>query len=125
MRRMFRIFGVLALMAIFATAAYAFTAQNTVAGSNAGIGNGQIDGYDVTGVHYSLSGDRLAYVMFTVNPNNAHSVNVKFTGPGASGTSYISGSATAPCGAGPVGSQWTCKINEPATVTGVEITAAQ
>ena len=52
MRRSLRIVITLAIMAIFATGAYAFTAPNSVPPSNAGFGGDGINGYDVTGVHY-------------------------------------------------------------------------
>lgn len=49
---------VIALVALVMAATYAFTASNTVPGSQAGSGNGAISGYAVSNIHYTIdSGD--------------------------------------------------------------------
>ena len=50
-----RTFGILIVAAALATGAYAFTATNTVPGSNAGSGSGTISGYTVSGIAYTLN----------------------------------------------------------------------
>src|SRR5690554_5102669 len=52
--RFLRTFGVMLLLFILATAMYAFTAENTVNESKAGIGDGEISGFTVSDVSYTL-----------------------------------------------------------------------
>ena len=54
MRRSSRVVITLAIMAIFATGAYAFTAANSVPESSAGFGGAAITGYAVSDIHYTL-----------------------------------------------------------------------
>jgi len=54
-----------AAAALVAPAAYAFTASNTVPGSNAGSGSGSISGYTVSNVSYTLA---------AANPSNVDKV---------------------------------------------------
>src|SRR4051794_28038717 len=57
--------------AIVAPAAYAFTASNTVPGSNAGSGAGSISGYTVSNVAYTLNAanpQNVDQVAFTIAP---------------------------------------------------------
>lgn len=54
MRRKLRLLAVLAVMGIFATGAYAFTAANNVPESSAGFGGNQIKGYVVSDIQYTL-----------------------------------------------------------------------
>jgi hypothetical protein len=51
---MIRVSIVLAIMAVLATSAYAFTAANNVPASSAGFGGAAISGYDVSDIHYTL-----------------------------------------------------------------------
>jgi|SRR5581483_10573692 len=44
---------VIALVALVMAATYAFTASNTVPGSQAGSGSGAISGYSVSNIHYT------------------------------------------------------------------------
>jgi hypothetical protein len=76
-----------ALAAFVSVAAYAFTATNTVPGSNAGDGSGTISGYTVSGIAYTLNTTdptKVDKVAFTLNAA-ASSVKVKAV---ASGTTY-------------------------------------
>ena len=60
-----------AVAAIAAPAAYAFTAANTVPGSNAGSGLGTISGYTVSNVAYTLNAanpQNVDQVAFTIAP---------------------------------------------------------
>jgi hypothetical protein len=50
-----RILLVIALVALATAATYAFTASNTVPGSNAGSGSGAISGYTVSNIHYQAN----------------------------------------------------------------------
>ena len=49
-----RFLGTMLLTLLFAVSAYAFTAQNTVDASNEGDGSGEITGYAVSNVAYTL-----------------------------------------------------------------------
>ncbi len=62
---------VLGLFAILAVAAYGFAAQNTVEDSYAGDGTGDIFGFDVTNIDYSLGVDpaTIDQVEFDLTPN--------------------------------------------------------
>jgi hypothetical protein len=51
-RKMTRSLVVIVLALLVAAATYAFTASNTVPGSNAGSGSGAISGYTVSNIHY-------------------------------------------------------------------------
>jgi hypothetical protein len=58
------------LAGLFATAAFAFTASNTVPDSKAGDGSGAITGYTVSAIHYSLNatdGTKIDQVSFTLD----------------------------------------------------------
>jgi len=60
-----------AAAALVAPAAYAFTASNTVPGSNAGSGSGSISGYTVSNVSYTLNSSNpqnVDQVAFTISP---------------------------------------------------------
>jgi len=64
-KRSSRVLLVTLLLFVLAGATYAFAADNTVADSFAGDGEGGISGYDVTNIHYTLA----------VNPENIGSVS--------------------------------------------------
>lgn len=64
-RRAITIFTTLIVSLVFATAAFAFAAANTVPDTTAGDGSGAISGYTVTNVHYNLN---------ATNPGNVDSV---------------------------------------------------
>jgi hypothetical protein len=67
-----RILGALVVAAALATGAYAFTATNTVPGSNAGSGSGAISGYTVSAVAYQLNATTpsdIDSITFTLNAN--------------------------------------------------------
>jgi hypothetical protein len=62
---------------------YAFMASNTVAATNAGVGQGAISGYDVSAVSYNLvtnalvpGGTYIQTVSFTLTPGDALAKNV-------------------------------------------------
>jgi hypothetical protein len=60
-----------AVAAVIAPAAYAFTASNTVPGTNAGSGSGAISGYTVSNVAYTLNASNpqnVDQVAFTISP---------------------------------------------------------
>jgi len=91
---------------MFATAAYAFAASNTMpATSNAGEGEVVIGGYTVSGVTYTYS---------TANPSQISSV--AFTIAPAAGKASVSlisgvGGTLQACVAGCSGTSWTCGIS--------------
>jgi hypothetical protein len=69
-----RVVGLGAVIAVLASASYAFTATNTVPDSNAGFGSGTISGYTITNVAYALDGtdpSKLASASFTISPATA------------------------------------------------------
>jgi hypothetical protein len=62
---------VLGLFAILAVAAYGFAASNTVEDSNAGDGEGLIEGFDITDIDYTLDNANPGFineVTFTIDP---------------------------------------------------------
>jgi hypothetical protein len=79
----------LAALVLFAgvlgSAAYAFTASNTVPGSAAGSGAGAISGYTASAVSYSLNATNpgnIDQVAFTLNPTAAGTVKIKLAAAG-------------------------------------------
>ncbi len=64
--RMRVLLAAIAAMAV-GSAAYGFTAANTVPGTNAGDGSGTISGDTVSNVHYTLSGTNATGVSFTLS----------------------------------------------------------
>ncbi len=67
--RKFRYLAALIAAVCIAAGVYAFTATNTVPGSNAGAGSGAISGYTVSGIAYTLGATPtdLASVAFTLD----------------------------------------------------------
>lgn len=102
-RRMnLRLMLALAIIAILATAAYGFAATNTIAdGGHAGDGSGEISGYHVTNVAYTLAANptKLAGAAFDLD---AAATTVKVTlDDGTSWTDCSHGAAF----------HWTCDIS--------------
>jgi hypothetical protein len=72
-RKRNRYLAAVAIAAIVAPAAYAFTAANTVPSSSAGSGSGAISGYTVSGVSYTLNASNpqnVDQVAFTISPTS-------------------------------------------------------
>ncbi len=111
-----RLLVILAIIAIMATAAYGFAASNTVPTSRAGDGSGQISGYKVSGIHYTMdnaSPANISAVAFTLN-QPASTVQVKLMSSGDTWHACSpTGSATAPA------TDWTCS-----NITGVTVVDA-
>jgi hypothetical protein len=57
-----RLAGTMLLAVLFAVAAYAFTASNTVPATKAGDGSGNITGYTVSGITYTLRAADPSYI---------------------------------------------------------------
>jgi hypothetical protein len=75
-----------ALAAFLASGAYAFTASNTVPGSQAGAGSGAISGYTATSVQYALDATtptNVNSVSFTIAPATTSAVRVQLASGGA------------------------------------------
>jgi hypothetical protein len=105
--RMSRLFMIVTVMLVFATAAYAFAAANTVPATVAGDGSGAISGYTVSAVVYNLN---------TTTPSNIDSVD--FTLSGAASTVKIGlGGGFYDC-TNASGNDWTC------TTTGAAVAPA-
>ncbi len=88
-----------ALMAILAAGAYAFTAANTVPGSNAGSGSGAVSGYTATNISYALTAadpSTIDTLTFTIAPTTASTVKVK-AGTTASWKTCTNSSGTITC----------------------------
>jgi hypothetical protein len=71
---------------VLASAAYAFTASNTVDSSQAGHGAQSISGYSATGVQYGLNAttpSNIDSVSFTLNPTTAATVKVQLVTSGS------------------------------------------
>lgn len=74
------------LAGILASAAYAFTAANTVPGSTAGSGAGAISGYTATAVTYTLNGTtptNIDSVAFTIAPTTTAAVKIQLAAAGS------------------------------------------
>jgi hypothetical protein len=72
-RKRNRYLAAVAIAAIVAPAAYAFTAANTVPSSSAGSGSGAISGYTVSSVSYTLNASNpqnVDQVAFTISPTS-------------------------------------------------------
>ena len=72
--------------AVLGSAAYVFTASNTVPATSAGAGPGTISGYTASSVAYSLNATNPAnidQVSFTLNPTAAGTVKIKLAPAGA------------------------------------------
>jgi hypothetical protein len=82
------------LTGILASAAYAFTATNTVPGSQAGSGVGTISGYTATNVAYTLNATtptNIDSVAFTISPTTTSAVKIQLA---AAGTWYSCANAS-------------------------------
>lgn len=87
-RRMLTVVATVAVSLVFATAAFAFAAANTVPATTSGDGSGAITGYTITGVSYVLNATNpgnIDSVTFTINPTAAATVKIQLV---ASGTWY-------------------------------------
>jgi hypothetical protein len=85
-RRQRRFWTVAVLAGVFASAAYAFTAANTVPATNAGSGSGAISGYTATNVTYTLNAtnpQNLDQVAFTISPSTTATVKVQLVSGGS------------------------------------------
>jgi len=86
-RRRQRRFVLVAIVAgVFASAAYAFTAANTVPASNAGSGSGAITGYTASNVTYTLNAanpQNLDQVAFTISPTTTATVKAQLVSGGS------------------------------------------
>jgi len=75
-----------ALAAFLASGAYAFTASNTVPGTQVGAGSGTISGYTATNVQYTLDATtptNVNAVAFTIAPATTSAVKVQLSSGGA------------------------------------------
>ena len=85
-RRKRRLAAAAVIACIFASAAYAFTATNTVPNSNAGSGSGTISGYTATAVTYTLNATNPQnedQVAFTIAPTTTATVKVQLVSGGS------------------------------------------
>lgn len=95
---------------VLATAAYAFTASNTVPASRAGDGAGTISGYTVSAVAYSLSASdptRIDKTTFTLDAAATAPVKAKLV---SSSTTYTDCTNTG-------GNNWSCDFSPDVAVT--------
>lgn len=98
------------LTLLFATAAYAYTASNTVPASNAGDGSGAVSGYTVT----------LGSPLYTLDASNPTLIkSVAFTLNTAASTVYVSVTGAAPYQSCAIagGTSVTCTFASEPTVT--------
>lgn len=71
---------------IVASSAYAFTASNTVPGSNAGFGQQGISGYSASNISYALDASNpqnIDSVTFTITPSTTTTVKVQLVTGGS------------------------------------------
>jgi hypothetical protein len=94
------------LAVVLAAGAYAFTASNTVPGSNAGSGSGAVSGYVATNLTYTLDGtdpSTIDTLTFTIAPTTTSVVKVKAGTTGSWKTcSNSSGTITCDYSASPI-----------------------
>jgi hypothetical protein len=94
------------LAVVLAAGAYAFTASNTVPGSNAGSGSGAVSGYTATNLTYTLDGtdpSTIDTLTFTIAPTTTSVVKVKAGTTGSWKTcSNSSGTITCDYNASPI-----------------------
>jgi len=94
-----RLIGTVLLTVLFAVAAYAFTASNTVPASKAGDGNGAISGYSVSSVVYTLDPadvTKIQKVAFTLDAA-ATSAQASVTGAAPFQSCAIAGGTAVTC----------------------------
>lgn len=87
-RRLRRLLGSILLAGAIGSAAYAFTASNTVPATEAGAAASAISGYTVSSVAYTLNGTdprNIDSVQFTISPTSATLVKIQLV---SSGTWY-------------------------------------
>jgi hypothetical protein len=76
----------LVVAGVLSSAAYAFTATNTVPASTAGSGSGAISGYTVSAIAYTLNATtptNLDAVTFTIAPTTASVVKIQLAAAGS------------------------------------------
>ena len=127
MRKSTKFFGVIAVAGMIAASGSAFTATNTVAGSNAGSGTTAISGFDTTDIQYNANEatpTNLDSVTFSVAPA-ARYVAIKTHDAGEWVTSddlRLGPDTTNSCTTADAGSTWTCDVPG-ATVTETVVAA--
>ncbi len=126
--KLIRIVLSVALVAVVATSAFAFMAQNSVASSMAGEGSGTVYGYTVTGISYDISPSDPSWVVgvsFDLNAP-AKTVFVRYEpGPEFLGVGLISGA----CHVVGTTNHWDCGLTLPGikleALNELEVMAAQ
>jgi hypothetical protein len=98
-RRVYKFLAIVAALLIFSTIAYAFAAGITVPDSNAGYGDGTVNGYTVSAIDYTLNAD----------PTNLDSVDITLNTAADEVQVRANGGAWTPCTGGP--STWTCGLS--------------
>jgi hypothetical protein len=84
-RRSRRLLATTLFAGVLAFAAYAFTASNTIPGSQAGDGSNAISGYTASAVTYTINSSNpqnLDQLQFTINPTTTAAVKVRLAGGG-------------------------------------------
>ena len=113
--RMIRTIGIFMLLFVLTTAMYAFTATNTVDSSRAGIGDGEIDGYAVTNVSWTLDAS---------DPSNITGVAFDLDAAAGSAFARVDAGAWATCVNSTVNS-WTCAVSgDTLAAASLEVAAA-
>ena len=97
-RRVSKFLVAVAALFILSTIAYAFAASITVPDTNAGIGGGDIDGYIVNAIDYTLDTD----------PTNLDSVDITLNTAADEVQVRTNGGAWVVCTGGPT--TWTCSL---------------
>lgn len=97
----------LLLTLLFAVAAYAFTATNTVPATQAGDGSGAISGYTVSNVAYTLAANPANIASWSFDLNAA---------AGTVQSKLVSASATYTSCVNSAGTHWICTPAAPPTV---------
>jgi hypothetical protein len=85
-KRRSSVLAALVVAGVLSSAAYAFTATNTVPASTAGSGSGAISGYTVSAIAYTLNATtptNLDAVTFTIAPTTASVVKIQLAAAGS------------------------------------------
>lgn len=107
-KRSSRVLLVTLLLFVLAGATYAFAADNTVADSFSGDGEGGISGYDVTNIHYALA----------ANPANIGSVAFELDELASEVQISFNDATFFDCGLS--ASVWTCTVDSDVSVLSAE-----
>lgn len=108
-----RVLLVTLLLFVLAGTTYAFAAANTVDDSYAGDGQGSVKGFDITNIHYAVSGADINSVTFSVIDKDGGDTATDVKASMNGGTTWSN------CSEG--GNGWQCNISGVTVLSAVEL----